>query len=121
MVPLNKRERVRDRRRTAQGLAVAFLLMPVLSLGVMISTDRGFDPGTFLGTALGGAVLLWQSRRPAAFPEHLAAVDRLDDGTYTPWCDCLWTGEVHSSEDVARIEARTHTEHVREGLHVWGD
>jgi hypothetical protein len=113
---LNRRDRARDRRDQYRWLAILFLLMPVLALVV----GRGVATALsgLLVTAVGAAMLVWQRRHPVP-PEHYAAVERLDD-RYQAWCDCLWEGDWHTDEASARNEARTHTPHVRDGLHKWG-
>jgi hypothetical protein len=123
------REMRRQLRLTSTGLGWVFVASPVLVLlfgrGRYSVAEAAFMP------VIGVAILLWLKARPARWPEHLASVEHVrpdeSDGPdarttpfYLAWCDCGWLGDDQPSEEAARLEAREHTPHVRDGLRAWG-
>jgi hypothetical protein len=125
---MRKRNDRRFRRGHVEALAWWFVASPVLVLA--FGGGRYSVAHAAVLPAVGLLMLVWFKRHPGA-PEHLASVslvkpsdydgpDALTNAFYLAWCDCGWNGDDQPDEQSARAEAQSHTQHVRPGLHAFG-
>ena len=125
---MRKRNERRFIRGQMEAVAWCFVASPVL---VVPFGGGRYSVGEVAGLpAVGLLMLVWFKRHPGT-PEHLASVelvkpsdydgpDALTDAFYLAWCDCGWSGDNQPDERSARAEAQSHTQHVRPGLHAFG-
>jgi hypothetical protein len=129
---MRKRNDRRFVRGNMEAVAWCFVASPV----VVVALDGGrYSVGEVaVMPAVGVLMLVWFKRHPGT-PEHLASVelvkpsdyddydgpDARTDAFYLAWCDCGWSGDDQPDEQSARAEAQSHTQHVRAGLHTFGE